>query len=132
MGRTLLAVILGIVVAGLVVAAIEAVGHALHPLPPGIDVNNPEAMKNLVASLPQSALVIVVMAWALGSIAGGFTAAKVSRQHKLGAALAVGIAMVLLIAINFVAIPHPLWMMVFGVLLPVPLAAWVGRKIAAI
>lgn len=131
MGRTILAVFLAIVVAGLIVAAIEAIGHALHPLPPGIDANNPEAMKNLIASLPQSALVIVVMAWALGSIAGGFTAAKVSRQHKRGAALAFGIAMVLLIAMNFIAIPHPVWMIVFGVVLPVPLAL-VGRKLAAI
>lgn len=132
MGRTLLAVVLGIVAAGLVVAGIEAIGHALSPPPPGIDPSDPAAMKSLIANLPQSALVIVVLAWALGSIAGGFVAAKVSRLHKRGASLAVGIAMVLLIAVNFVAIPHPAWMMVCGVLLPVPLAAWVGRKLAAI
>ncbi|MBB5207353.1 hypothetical protein [Chiayiivirga flava] len=132
MGRTVLAVVLGIVAAGLVVAGIEAIGHALNPPPPGIDPSDPAAMQSLIANLPQSALVTVVLAWALGSIAGGFVAAKISRRHTLGAPLAVGIAMVLLIGVNFVAIPHPAWMMVCGVLLPVPLAAWVGRRIAAI
>lgn len=131
MGRTILAVILGIVVAGLIVAGIETIGHTLNPPPPGTDLTSPEALKTLIASLPVAALVIVVLAWALGSIGGGFTAAKISRQHKRGAALAVGIVMVLLVASNFFVIPHPLWMMALGVLLPIPLAL-VGRKLAAI
>lgn len=131
MGRTVLAVILGLVVAGLIVAGIETVGHTLNPPPPGTDLTQPGAMETLIASLPVTALIIVVLAWALGSIGGGFTAAKISRQHKRGAALAVGIAMVLLVASNFFVIPHPLWMMVVGVLVPIPLAL-VGRKLAAI
>ena len=84
-----------------------------------------------MASLPVTALIIVVLAWALGSIGGGFTAAKISRQHKRGAALAVGIVMVLLVISNFFVIPHPIWMMAAGVLLPIPLAL-VGRKLATI
>lgn len=131
MGRTILAVILGIVVAGLIVAGLEAIGHSLNPPPPGTDLSNPEALKALMASLPVTALVIVVLAWALGSIGGGFTAAKISRQHKFGAALAVGIVMVLLVVSNFFLIPHPLWMMAVGVLAPIPLAL-VGRKLASI
>lgn len=131
MGRTILAVIVGLVVAGLIVAGIETVGHTLNPPPPGTDLTQPGAMETLMASLPTTALVIIVLAWALGSIGGGFTAAKISRQHKRGAALAVGIAMVLLVASNFFVIPHPLWMMVVGVLVPIPLAL-VGRKLATI
>ena len=131
MGRTILAVILGIVVAGLIVAGIETVGHTLNPPPPGTDLTQPGAMETLMASLPTTALIIIVLAWALGSIGGGFTAAKISRQHKFGAALAVGIVMVLLVASNFFVIPHPLWMMAVGVLVPIP-RALVGRKLAAI
>lgn len=131
MGRTILAVILGVVVAGLIVAGIETIGHTLNPPPAGTDLTQPGALDTLIASLPVTALVIVVFAWALGSIGGGFAAAKISRQHKFGAALAVGIVMVLLVASNFFVIPHPLWMMAVGVLVPVPLAL-VGRKLAAI
>lgn len=127
MGRSILAVVLGIVVAGLVVAGIEAVAHALNPPPPGL--RGADAA-TLMAAMPTPALVNVVLAWALGSIAGGFVAAKVSRAHPRGAALAVGLGMVALIAVNLLMLPHPAWMMACGLLLPVPLALGVGRKLA--
>lgn len=131
MGRTVLAVILGIVAAGLVVAGIEYVAHLLHAPPVPIDTNDPDAVRAFMQTVPATALVSVVLAWALGSIAGGFVAAKVSRLHKRGAALAVGVLMVLLVAANFFVVPHPAWMMAMGVLLPVP-SALVGRKLSAI
>lgn len=126
MGRSILAVVLGIFAAGLVIAGIEAAAHALNPQP---GLHGADAAATM-AAMPTAVLVNVVLAWALGSIAGGFVAAKVSRAHPRGAALAVGIGLAALIAVNLVVLPHPAWMIACGLLLPVPLAVGVGKKLA--
>ena len=127
MGRSILAVILGIFAAGLVIAGIEAAAHALNPPPAGLRGADAAAT---MAAMPTAVLVNVVLAWAIGSIAGGFVAAKVSRQHPRGAALAVGLGLMALIALNVVMLPHPAWMIACGLLLPVPLALGIGKKLA--
>lgn len=134
MARTILAVLAGVLVAGLVVAGIEMAAHALSqpagipmpggPMPDGITPPAPD-------QAPVTVLINVVLAWALGSIAGGFTASKISRQHTRAAPVAVGVLMVVLVVSNFFVMPHPVWMMVLGVLLPVPMAL-IGRKLASI
>lgn len=129
MGRTILAVIVGVIAMAVCVGAIEMLGHHFYPPPPGIDFNNAEAIKALMEQLPVTALMFVAIAWLLGSLVGGLVAAKISRLHKRGAALAVAIVMLLLVVINLVMIPHPLWMAALGVLLPVPMAL-LGRRLA--
>ncbi len=129
MGRTILAVIFGTIAMAICVGAIEALGHGLYPPPPGIDLNDPEALKTLIAQMPMMALVFVVLAWAVGSLVGGFVAAKVSHLHKQGAAIAIGVIMILLAGISLVMIPHPIWMIACAVVLPIPLAL-LGRKLA--
>ncbi len=71
----------------------------------------------------------MVAGWTLGSLVGGYIAARISRLHKRGAALSIGILMVVLVIMNILMIPHPLWLSVLGVTLPVPFAL-LGRKLA--
>lgn len=129
MGRSVLAVFVGIVVAVLAVFIVESVGHVVFPPPPGVDVSDPEALRELMERIPAGALAFVLLAWVLGSFLGGFTAAKIAVQHRLACALIVGVVMLGAGGMTMMMIPHPLWMMVLGVLLPVP-AAWVGARLA--
>lgn len=129
MGRTILAVILGVIAMSICVGAVEWIGHQLYPLPAGLDFKNPETLKGFIAQLPVAALLFVLAGWTLGSLVGGYIAARISRLHKRGAALSIGIAMILLVIMNMLMIPHPLWMSVLGVTLPVPFAL-LGRKFA--
>jgi len=129
MGRTILAVILGVIAMSICVGAVEWIGHQLYPLPAGLDFKNPETLKGFIAQLPVAALLFVLAGWTLGSLVGGYIAARISRLHKRGAALSIGIAMVLLVIMNMLMIPHPLWISVLGVTLPVPFAL-LGRKLA--
>lgn len=129
MGRTILAVILGVIAMSICVGAVEWIGHQLYPLPAGLDFKNPETLKGFIAQLPVAALLFVLAGWTLGSLVGGYIAARISRLHKRGAALSIGIAMILLVIMNMLMIPHPLWMSVLGVTLPVPFAL-LGRKLA--
>lgn len=129
MGRTILAVILGVIAMSICVGAVEWIGHQRYPLPAGIDFKDPETLKGFIAQRPVAALLFVLAGWTLGSLVGGYIAARISRLHKRGAALSIGIVMVLLVIMNMLMIPHPLWMSVLGVTLPVPFAL-LGRKLA--
>ena len=129
MGRTILAVILGVIAMSICVGAVEWIGHQLYPLPAGLDFKNPETLKGFIAQLPVAALLFVLAGWTLGSLVGGYIAARISRLHKRGAALSIGIAMILLVIMNMLMIPHPLWISVLDVTLPMPFAL-LGRKLA--
>lgn len=129
MARTLLALLAGLVVMVLTVFLVESAGHLMYPPPPGVDVTNPEALKTLIQSLPVAALAFVVVAWALGAFAGAFVACRIARQHRTALAVAIGAVMIALSAATMVMIPHPVWMIVLGVALPLPMA-WLAMQLA--
>lgn len=128
--RSILAVLAGILVMGVTVAAVQWLGHSIYPPPPGIDPTQPDAMIALIAQMPAMALGMVLVAYAFGTFLGAFTATTISRAHKRGVAITVGVVMLALVALNFSAIPHPTWMVVAGLAIPLPFAllAWrLGR-----
>ena len=127
MGRTIAGVVVGVVVAWLTIMLAEFASAPLHPMPAGLDMRDPESVAAFVATLPASALLLVLSGWVLGGLVGGYVAASISRKPR--AALTVGIVIVLGVIANAVMIPHPMWMTIAGVLLPVP-AAWLGAKLA--
>ncbi len=128
--RHMLAVLIGIVVCGLVVGLVEMANLKLHPAPAGMDFHDPDQVAAHVANLPAAAFAIVLLAWTLGSLAGGATAARISRTQPRACALFVAAFMLAGVAYNVAMLPHPPWMSVLGLLLPAP-AAWLGARIAA-
>ncbi len=125
--RQILGVIAGVVVGGLIVFSVELVGHSVFPPPVGMDLSNPDDMKQLISMLPTGALVMVLVGWLLGSLAGAWTADKIARNPIAGWIVA-GI-FILLTAYNFSVIPHPTWMMAAGILIPL-LSAWIAGRLA--
>lgn len=129
--RTVLAVVLGLVMGGMVVFAIEVVGHLIHPPPADLDTGDREAMKRYVEQLPPAAFLFVLLAYAAGSFAGGWVAARVARRAPLVHAVIVGALLLAAGIMNVVMIPHPLWFTFasLAVFLPAALAgAWLARR----
>ena len=124
--RSILAVLAGILVMGITVAAVQWLGHSIFPPPSGVDPTDHDAMIALIANMPVMALALVLLGYAFGTFLGAYTAATISLAHKRGVALGVATVMLALIAMNFAMIAHPLWMVVLGVLIPFPFAllAW--------
>ena len=124
--RSILAVLAGFLVMGITVAAVQWLGHSIFPPPPGIDPTDHDAMVALISNMPVMALAFVLIAYAFGTFLGAYTAATISLAHKRGVALVIATLMLALIALNFSMIPHPVWMVVLGVLIPFPFAlvAW--------
>jgi hypothetical protein len=129
MGRSILAVLLGVVVGGLMVAAVEFVSHLIYPPPPGLDPANIEALKTAMANAPAGALLFVLLAWALGSLGGGWLAASIARRSPTRHALIVGAVLMAMGILNMVMIPHPpsFWLAALVLFLP---AAYLGARLA--
>lgn len=110
-------VIAGIIVAGLAVFAIEWIGHRLFPTAGG--------ETGEVSSMPVGTLAMVVAAWFLGTLLGGTVAARIAERGW--AAWAVAAFILLGVVMNVVSRPHPLWMTIAGVALPL-IAGWLASR----
>jgi hypothetical protein len=124
--RRLVAVILGIIAGAIIVSLIEGLGRALWPAPKGFNYRDPEALRAFMRTMPIGASLSVVAAWVLGAFGGAWMAATISRSWR--EALVVGFFILCMVVITLVQIPHPLWMSVLGVLLPMP-AAWLASRL---
>jgi hypothetical protein len=131
MGRAILGVVCGIVVAWITITLVEFAGHAIWTPPPaGLDPMDPAQVQAMLAQLPAGALAALLVAWVAGAFTGGFTAAKLSLRHPRVAAGIVGAFIVAGVVAMVVMIPsHPYWVSVPGLLLPIP-AALVGARVA--
>jgi hypothetical protein len=118
--RVALAVLAGTIVAGFVVFLLEFAGHMTFPVPAEFNPAEPD-----MSLVPLGALASVVLAWALGSFAGGAAAARIGSEHALPASIGVGSVQLAFGALTLFAFPHPMWMILAGLALPIPMA-WLG------
>jgi hypothetical protein len=114
--RIVLAIVGGLVAAIAVVALAEGIGHSLYPPPANLDLTRAEDQARLMEAMPQQAKIAVVAAWFLGSLAGACAAIALSR--RIMPAWVVGLTMVGLSLWTTQVIPHPAWMIVSAVVLP--------------
>ena len=119
----------GLMVAVVVVALTEQLGHAAFP--PPIEVERDQAaMAAYMASAPFAALLFPLIGLVAGAFLGGWVAAFLGRRrHRLLGTL-VGLAILGLGGLNMLMIPHPVWFMILAVMLVVP-AGWMGGNMAA-
>lgn len=130
--RLVLAAVAGVLAAFIMVAVVEALGHALYPPPPGLDLTDSARFAEYVRSIPVEAMVFVIIAWFLATLGGGLVAIVVARRR---AVLLAGIVAGLLLAgavVNLLAIPHPIWFAfagIAGIILAFILAMSIGRRL---
>ncbi len=131
MGRSILAVIAGLVLGVVLIFVVESAGHFVYPLPADLDMTNPEALKNLMANAPVGALLFVILAWAVGSFGGGWLATRLAQKSHVMHALIVGGLLMAAGIMNMLMIPHPVWFWVLGLAVYLPAAyagALLGQK----
>ena len=128
--RQVVSVAGGIVAALVLITAGDATASAIHPLPPGLDFTDREAVRRALAAVPPAAAALLVAGWAAGAGIGAWTAARsaTGRRFALGV-LVAGFVLVATIA-NLSMIPHPVWMWP-AALLAIPLAGLAGARAGA-
>jgi hypothetical protein len=130
MSRSILAIFLGWAASLVVIVLVEAASHQLFPMPSGTDIWNPADLARGGPDVPTAALALVLIAWALGALAGGFLAGRLVQNGQVRHALLVA-AVVLGSAVwTMLTVPHPAWMWVAALVL-VPAGGWLGGNLAA-
>lgn len=127
--KRIVATLAGLVVAMLVVMLAEGAGHTMFPPPEGLDIANPDDQARLMEVISLGAKIAVVLAWFLGATAGAATAMAVARNIMPG--WAVGLVMAGLSVATTQMFPHPLWMVVAALVLPLVGVLLVKRLMAA-
>lgn len=128
-GRSVLALLLGALLAGVLIMAVEFLGSTLYPLPAGMDPHDPESIKAAMAHLPIGSLLLVLLGWIVGTFAGAWLAARIADRAPIAHGLGLGALFLAAGIVNMLEIPHPLWFWVLGVAVFLP-AAYVGARLA--
>ncbi len=85
-----------------------------------------DAVARIIPSMPMPGKLIIVSAWLLGAFGGAWSALRITDWRW--SAVVVTIFVIVGGVINFVELPHPVWMRVCAVVLPI-IGGWVGWKL---
>lgn len=110
MFRNVIAVIVGLAVGMMVNMALVLLNLGLHPMPEGVNFDDPEGVKAYFATLPLMAYLIVLLAHLGQSFVGGLVAALISATRPMLVAMIVGVLSLIGGLINMTDMPLPMWM----------------------
>ena len=118
MTRKIIGAVVGIVLAMLVVAAVQTVGHFLFPSPEFPANPTPEEWNEAMLAVPLGAKFMVVLSWFLGALIGVWVSLWISKGARRSA-LIVAAGMLLLTTMVLLSATHPAWMVAAGLFLPI-------------
>jgi len=130
-GRSILGILVGAVVAGIVIAGVEALSSLVYPLSAGVDPHDREALRQVIKALPAGAFLFVLAAWALGALLGAWVAARLAGRSPILHGLGIGLIFLIAGIVNMLMLPHPVWFWVAGIAV-LPISSYFGGRWAAI
>lgn len=110
-GRSILAVLAGIISGGVIIGLLQGVIHNLFPLDPELAETfkgNPEVFKEYLLTRPFQMYLLVSISHGLGIVGGMFIGNLIDRTNGM---TVISVAAILLLAnvVNFLSLPHPGW-----------------------
>jgi hypothetical protein len=128
--RNAVALVAGIVIGSVVNMALISLSPSLVPPPPGVDVHDPESLKQSIHLFSPRHFVMPFLAHAVGTLAGALAAFLIAASHQRAFAYAVGVLFLCGgIAASFM-IPAPRWFIVLDVLAAYLPMAWLATQMA--
>lgn len=122
MANRIFSILGGLVAGAIVIYIVELLSNLVYPAPAGLNPMDPESVKIYIDELPLGAFLFIALAWALGSLAGGFISGIIYPEQRTKFSIAVGVILMLFGLINLLTIPHPVWFWVLGLAVFVPCA----------
>ena len=124
--RRFTGLLLGFAVALALTAGADALAHALYPFFEDFETLDKAELAAVMAAVPFAAKAIIASGWFFGAFAGSWLALRVADRVWTGWVVT---ALVVLGGIsNLIAIPHPLWMQVGAIALPI-FGGWLAQRI---
>ncbi|TXH28462.1 MAG: hypothetical protein E6Q99_02420 [Elusimicrobia bacterium] len=123
LGRSVLGVIMGVVIGGILISMTEMLGHRLFPLPNDLGPLTPERCSDVMKLLRPVHLLPVGVAWFIGATAGGALAGAVAQRRPLVHSSLVAAFFLSGAIFTLKQCQHPAWFNAVGPLVFLP-AAW--------
>ena len=130
MWRSILGIVAGFFLGGIVALLIELPGMILHPLPPGTDMSDMEAIKNHIANAPLWAVAAVAVAWIVAPFAAAWLAVVIARRAPVVHGIIIGALFFAADMSNVFSFPHPTWLVAIGAVAPF-VSGWFGARVAS-
>jgi len=127
--RNIISVVTGIIVAVVLITVVEVISHKIYPPPTGIDFNNKEALKELMNTMPKGAMLLVILAHAIGAFGGGVVTALISTEKRIMFSTVTGGIVLIMGIANLIMVPHPIWFAIADLLVYIPFA-YLGALLA--
>jgi len=118
--RTVSAYVAGLGTAFIVILLLEAALHLMFAMPAGSSAADPAALERAMRAMPTLAFVGLLVAYMIGSFAGGMMAALVVDGRSSRPSVVTGIALTIAGAANVLAMYHPTWFRVASLLTYLP------------
>jgi hypothetical protein len=128
--RSVLGILLAFVVASAIMMVVESInGKLLYPElgKAAAGTTDREAVRQLMATAPAGALLVVLGGWAIGTLAGGLIAARIAPRAPAGHAIVFGGIVALAGIANNLMLPPPAWFWVAGLVVPLA-AGWLVAR----
>ncbi len=107
-------VVAGLLVAFAIMMALEYLNSFIYPLPDGLDITDPEAVRAFTATLPWTAYILVFVGWVGGAFCAGAVTTYLSGEATYRLSLAVAIILTLGGLINNIMIGHDIFFNIVG------------------
>ncbi len=128
MVRKIISVIVGLISAIIIFVIVESLNSFLHPTPKGLNLNDANIVKEFFANQPISFWLLILFGWILGSLICGFLIAWLSKTDSKVLPIIAGVVLTLSAVANFILLPHPVWFIVVGLLVFIPIVL-LGHKL---
>lgn len=128
--KMLLAVVAGVIIGGMVNYGFIVISPMVIPPPEGVDVTDPESLKENIHLFQPKNFIFPFLAHALGTLVGAFAAAKIAGVYQLRAGLIVGAVFLLGGVMMVMSVPAPMWFNVLDLVGAYFPMVWLGVQLA--
>ena len=131
MVQKILAVTMGLLLNALIVFLMESLGHFIYPLPSELNTFSEVSEERIIelrAGLKTGYYLFVLGGWSFGPFLGAALASKILPEYWEKSSFNIGVIVAILVLWITSQMPHPTWLVVLGLVLPVPMA-YLGGKI---
>jgi hypothetical protein len=128
--RSVMAVVAGCLAAYFHIGAIQALSRIIYPPPEGLDPAKPETMAAYMKVIPTGAMLMILLAWLVGTFAGSWLTARLAPEPKRNHGLIIGALFTIAAMASMVAIPHLAWFWVASLAAFLPVS-YLGAALAS-
>jgi putative membrane protein (TIGR04086 family) len=129
MGRSIGAIVFGLAVAVLWVAALEWINSRCFPQLAGVDLDDRETVARILAENPRM-LMGLALAYFVSTFIGAWIAGRTAKRKHVVHGLIVGLILFGVGIMNMTTLPHPVWFWFVG-LATFPIAGLLGGWVAS-